>query len=110
MQPQRVKESAETFHQNENADGEAGPEGEDDPEENAASPAFPHQSELEDHVPQHLRQLWNQVSETQIYLRRTRMHLKFCRSATTNRTRLAFSRISPLDRVTRKTAMQAKFP
>ena len=53
-EPEGVKESTESLHEAEDADGEDSPEAEDDPEEDAATPVGGGEPNSHHHAPQHL--------------------------------------------------------
>lgn len=58
MQTEGVEESRQAFHEDENADGEHGPEAEDGPQGDAPVPVPERQTVSHHHVPQHFGQLW----------------------------------------------------
>ena len=68
VEPKRVQECRQSFHQQQHADGEHGPRREDEEESRRALVAVEAQADLEDHVPQHFRQLCSQAQCTREYI------------------------------------------
>lgn len=53
VESKSMEEGGKSFHQDEDANGQNGPEGEDDPKDEAANPAFELESLRKDHLPQY---------------------------------------------------------
>ena len=72
MQTQRVQEGRQALHHDQDADGEAGPGGEDDVEQDAAPELARHaQTAHQHHGPQHLGQLCGRDGQTSVRCQRT---------------------------------------
>ena len=60
VKTETVEEGGQAFHEDEDADGEDGEEGEHDVEHDAAHPALNAEPDGQDHAPQDFRQLCRQ--------------------------------------------------